>query len=225
MRSALFKSTKNLSTRRGAGSANTVSFAGARAVGDSTDGEGFLAALRRVEPDPSGLRRAVILGTGGAARAVAAALAGLRVDVTIVGRNGPNGERLAADLPGVAFVRFDHAGPPDPAVLGPIGRADLVVNATPLGGPAAPGLDPVPSAARLGTATIVFDLVYRPRLTPLLRRAASVGCRVVEGVEMLIEQGTRSFGVWTGLDAPADVMQAAAYRALDRAAPVPAERR
>jgi cytochrome P450 len=71
----------------------------------------------------------------------------------------------------------------------------------------------VPAGVPLGSLT-VFDLVYRPRRTPLLERAAAEGCQVVEGIEMLIEQGARSFEIWTDLSAPVEVMREAAYAAL-----------
>ena len=60
----------------------------------------------------------------------------------------------------------------------------------------------------------MFDLVYRPRETALLRQARAAGCRTIEGIEMLIEQGARSFELWTGLAAPVHVMRTAAYQAL-----------
>ena len=201
------------------GTVNTVVRAGGRTVGESTDGAGFLAALRRVRPEPVG--RAVILGTGGATRAVAAALAADGARVDIVGRNGSAGERLAAELtsrlaPG-AEGTIAHAGGPD-LLSALLPGADLLVNATPLGDPSMPGSSPLPDDVRLEALDprpAVFDLIYRPRRTPLLRRAAAAGCPLVEGIEMLVEQGARSFELWTGLTAPVAAMRTAAYAALD----------
>lgn len=182
-----------------AGSVNTVVFEDGRAEGHSTDGPGFMAALaRRVADVPA---RSLILGTGGAARAVAAALAGAGSEVVVAGRGAEAGEAIASSL-GVRFVP-----------LGSVREApDLLVNATPLG--AEPGDLPPLDGIVLRPGAAVFDLVYRPRSTPLLRLGAERGCTAIEGIEMLIEQGARSFELWTGLPAPVAVMRTAAYQAL-----------
>ena len=200
------------------GTVNTVVREGDRALGESTDGDGFLAALRRVRSEP--VARALIVGTGGATRAVAAALAAAGARVQIAGRNAPAGRDLAAELTGRlprdAGGSIEYAGAPHR--IGELLRgADLLVNATPLGDPSMPGASPLPddvSLDALERKPAVFDLIYRPRRTPLLRRAAAAGCPVVEGIEMLIEQGSRSFELWTGVTAPVETMRAAAYAAL-----------
>ncbi len=190
-----------------AGSVNTVVF-GDEAWGHTTDGSGLVAALRRERR--SDLRRAVVVGTGGAARAASAALADIGCQVTVWGRNEQAGRALARDL-GVAF-----------AVAGGVGEAELVraadvlVNATPVGGlDSFPEALPIPTSWILHAGLTVFDLVYRPRRTALLRRAEAAGCRTVEGIEMLIEQGALSFALWTGTPGPVEAMRAAAYSALE----------
>ncbi len=199
-----------------AGSVNTVRFHEGIGEGHSTDGRGFLAALGAAGGAPP--RRAVVLGTGGAARAVTAALVEAETSVTVAGRNARAGRRLAADLGGASgtggrsrAVRFVTIGP------GPLARAlaeaDLLVNATPVGSDPRSRESPLPEGVPLPPT--VFDLVYRPRRTALLASAEAAGSRVVEGVEMLVEQAARSFEVWTGLPASADAMRAAAYRALE----------
>jgi shikimate dehydrogenase len=197
---------------RAAGSVNTVVFdRSRRTIGDSTDGAGFMAALARV--DARDRRRAVILGTGGAARAVAAALRNAGSEVLILGRRPAAGRRIANDL-GVSFERWESrdARSLRRALL----DADLLANATPVGSVAGdPGASPIPADVNIDPTVTVFDLVYRPRRTALLARAAAAGCLVVEGIEMLVEQGARSFERWTTVPAPVDVMRAAAYRALD----------
>ena len=195
---------------RTTGSVNTVVVdREGRATGDSTDGAGFMAALARA--DGRERRRAVVMGTGGAARAVAAALRGAGSAVLVLGRNAGAGERMATDLD----VTFE---PWPPGGDGPLRRAldgaDLLANATPVGA-GDPSVSPLPHGVVLDPGITVFDLVYRPRRTALLERAAAAGCTVVEGIEMLIEQGARSFQLWTGLAAPVDAMRSAAYRALD----------
>jgi shikimate dehydrogenase len=189
---------------RRAGSVNTVLFRDERSEGHTTDGAGFVAALRAHATGP--LTRALVLGTGGAARAVAIALTDEGTEVLVSGRNLDRGSKLARGL-GVAFV-------PASEVAEAMADSTLLVNATPLG--AAPRAEetPLPPSAPLRPGLVVFDLVYRPRRTALLQAAQAVGCTVIEGVEMLVEQGGRSFELWTGRPAPVDVMRSAAYRAL-----------
>lgn len=194
-----------------AGSVNTVLFSAGVGYGESTDGAGFLAALARVSAAP--VPRALILGTGGAARAVAAALRSTGTAVAIAGRDGGAVKRLASDL----------GAEPTPMqtsrLAAAVAGADLLVNATPVGAEPAPAPTPLPAAVPLHPDLVVFDLVYRPRRTALLERAALAGCRTVEGVEMLVEQGARSFELWTRCPAPVESMRAAAYAALAEATP------
>lgn len=195
---------------RTAGSVNTVTFLRGRASGDSTDGAGLLAALAQVKPEPA--RRAMILGTGGAARAIAAALGVQGTAVVVSGRNAPAGERLVRNVAmGVGFLPMDS-----PRFPGELAQADLLVNATPLGGPEHRGIVPLPPSLLHPKLTVV-DMVYLPRRTALLSAALAVGCSVVEGVEVLIEQGARSFGLWTGRPCPVRAMREAALEALKEA--------
>jgi shikimate dehydrogenase len=192
------------------GAANTVVVDGGDLVGHNTDGPGFLDALRRDEGfDPAG-RRCVVVGAGGAARAVVRALAAAgAADVAVVNRNAERRHRAVA-------------------LAGPVGRggtvedadgADLVVNATPIGmGPviAGPGGEvplPVP-AERLGAGQLVIDLVYDPPLTPFLVAARNRGAAVANGVGMLVHQAAHAFRLWTALEPPLEVMSAAATAAL-----------
>lgn len=184
-------------------SVNTVTMTDGQAIGDSTDGAGFLAALDRSgAPSPE---RALILGAGGSARAVAAALRSRGTAVTVAARNLAKTRGLPASA--VAF----EAEP----VREALHAADLLVNATPLGD-RSPMLDWV----RLPRGLTVFDLVYAPRSTALLAAAREAGCRTVEGIEMLVEQGARSFEIWTGIPAPIAVMREAALSALEARAAV-----
>ena len=190
---------------RASGSVNTVAFRDGRAIGDSTDGAGFLSALRRGTGRRE-VRAALVLGTGGAARAVTAALVGEGIIVRVSGRNDDAGRRLARDIPGVEVVAQGD-------VATALEDAELLVSAVP-GSAWDEAFPPVPRGLPLGPGKVVFDLVYRPRRTTLLQRAIADGSTVIEGIEMLIEQGGLSFTLWTGLPAPLSVMRQAAYRAL-----------
>ena len=186
------------------GAANTVVVApDGRLRGESTDGEGLLDTLRLDHGiDPAGMA-AVVLGAGGAARAVVRALAdaGCR-EVVVVNRTASTGAAAAA----LAGERGRAGGPDD------VGGADLLVHATPLG-MGEDGTLPV-DPRRLRRGQVVADLVYHPLRTPLLAAAAAQGCRTVDGLGMLVHQGARQLELWTGLEAPRDVMRDAAEVAL-----------
>ena len=174
---------------------------------------GFLAALRgSVGRLP---HRAVVVGTGGAARAVAAALLAEGGEVRVLGRNLVAGRALAAELagggPGVVTFRGDGNAEMAEALDG----AELLVNATTLGGPRFPQLSPVSDKVELHSDLVVFDLIYWPRHTPLRRRAQAEGCILVDGLEMLVEQGALAFQAWTGMSPPRKVMREAANRAME----------
>ena len=202
---------------RASGSVNTVVFTGGHALGASTDGAGFLAALDHaaaragggtgpaVAPGDGEPSRAVVLGAGGAARAVAAALRGRGMRVAVAARRAEASKKLADEL-GVEPVAFEPS-----ALAEALADAGLLVNATPASGA---GASPVPDGVSLKPGLVVFDLVYRPRRTALLVRAEREGCVTIEGVEMLIEQGARSFELWTGTPAPVDAMRAAALEVV-----------
>ena len=188
------------------GAVNTVFRRGGRVVGDSTDGEGFLDALRLDEGfDPAG-RRCLVAGAGGAARAVVHALAGAgAASVVVVNRTADRAEAAAALAGGVG-----RAGPPEE-----VADADLVVNATPVGmrhvvatidgSPLLP-VDP----DRLAPGQLVVDLVYDPPVTPLVDAARERGVAAANGLGMLIHQAAHAFRRWVGDDPPLAVMSAAA---------------
>jgi len=189
------------------GAANTVTRQGTVLVGDNTDGAGFLDALRAAPGiEPAG-RRCLVVGAGGGARAVVLALADAgAAEVVVVNRSRANAE-AAARLAGPR----GRVGVAEDA-----GRAEVVVNATPLGmgtpGPAGERLPVDPE--RLGAGQVVIDLVYHPVETPLLAAARARGATVANGAGMLVHQAGHQFRLWTGLDPPLDAMSAAVGPAL-----------
>lgn len=188
------------------GAVNCISREGTALVGHNTDGVGFVDALRVDEGfDPAGCR-AVVLGAGGAARAVALALAEAgAAEVVVVNRTAERGADAAA-LAGEA----GRVG-----VIEEAADADLVVNATPVGmlGAGAEGRSPVP-AGLLRTNQVVVDLVYEPRETPLVQAARQSGAVAVGGVGMLVHQAAHAFRLWTGHEPPLEVMSAAVLARL-----------
>lgn len=188
------------------GAVNCIFRDGDRLVGDNTDGAGFVASLRRDEDiDPRGMR-CVVIGAGGAARAVIRSLgAAGAAEVIVVNRRADRAE-AAASLAGERGRVADASA---------VASADLVINATPVG----MGDDtarPVDVGLAEQTAVIV-DLVYHPMTTPLLADAAAAGLRGVGGIGMLVHQAARAFERWTGIEAPTDAMGAAARAALHSA--------
>jgi shikimate dehydrogenase len=201
------------------GSVNTVSWSRAtedsELVGESTDGAGFVSALVGDEGfDPAG-RRCVVLGTGGAARAVILALAGAgAAAIAVVGRRAEGAARAAG-------VAADTAEPvvPDVASGGLrdlVAECHLLVNATPAG---MGGDDAVPFGIRsawLSRSLFVADLVYAPATTPLMAAARAAGAQCCNGLGMLIHQAAGQVELWTGRPAPLEAMSAAAVARLTR---------
>ncbi|MCY4516354.1 MAG: shikimate dehydrogenase [Acidimicrobiaceae bacterium] len=202
------------------GAVNCVRRDGDRLIGENTDGAGFLRSLRnQAGADPAGLH-AVVLGAGGAARAVIAALAAEGASVTVVNRSPDAAERAAALGTAAASVAAAASGALSGVaasgalsgaveVGGPdaVRDADIVVNATPLG--MSHG-DPLPvDPVLLRGSQIVVDLIYRSEPTPLLDAAAQAGATTLNGVGMLLFQAAEQFSMWTGHDAPIDAMAAA----------------
>jgi 3-dehydroquinate dehydratase/shikimate dehydrogenase len=188
-----------------AGSVNTVVVRDGALAGSSTDGDGVLVPLRR-RTDLAG-HDVAIVGAGGAARAAAFALERAGAHVTVLARR-PEQAAEVASATGCAHAPLERL-----ASL----RYDVLVNATPLGSGACPGQCPVAPEALRGSA-VVFDMVYEPRETPLLAAARARGCRVIDGLEMLLAQAAGQFEAWTGVPAPERAMREAALAALEGAA-------
>jgi shikimate dehydrogenase len=179
---------------RRAGAVNTLVFNGGKIEGSNTDGWGFLANLRAYGVDPAA-GPALLLGAGGAARAVAAALLGEGIGVTIANRTREHAEALAHDLPGLRVVPWESRSDalPDHALL---------VNATSLGMQGHPPLQL--DLARAASSLAVADIVYVPLETPLLAAAAERGLRAVEGLGMLLHQAVPGFRAWFGVEPRVD---------------------
>jgi shikimate dehydrogenase len=166
--------------------------------GDSTDGEGFVRSLADAGQDLTG-RRILVLGAGGAARAVVLAAGRRGAAITVAARRVDAGETAAALAPGAVAVGVDGLEPL-------VGAAEIVVNATPLG-MQGERLPFAPEA--LGAGQWAVDLVYHPEDTPFLTAAAARGARTVGGLGMLVHQAALAFERMTGVPAPLEAMLAA----------------
>ena len=183
-----------LATRLGA--ANTLTRTPGGWVARNTDVEGFLHPLRPKLPLVGA--RAAVLGSGGAARAVVAGLVAEGATVTVHARRQEQAEALAS------LGAMAGAWPPV------AGSWDLLVNTTPVG--TAPDVDATPiDAALLRGGRLVYDLVYNPGYTRLLRDAAAAGCDTLGGLEMLIAQAAVQVATWFPVDPPVEAMRAAIH--------------
>ncbi|WP_428486883.1 shikimate dehydrogenase [Rhodopila sp.] len=175
-----------------AGAVNTLVFQDGQIVGSNTDGWGFLANLRAHGVDPA-VGPALILGAGGAARAIAAALRELGIKVTLANRTREKAERLADGLPGLAVIGWDRR---DAALADHV----LLVNTTSLGMAGQPPL----SIDLDGGAPAVADIVYVPLETPLLAAAKARGLPAIDGLGMLLHQAVPGFRAWFGVTPEVD---------------------
>lgn len=185
------------------GAVNTLRVDDGRIAGCNTDIDGFLEPLRAAGSWRG--RRAVVVGAGGAARAVVVALASEGAAVEVYARHADRAMHVAR-----------LAGGTGGALPPPAGRWDLLINATPVGTAPATDAMPVPPECLSGVG-LVYDLVYNPPETRLLAQAKALGCRTIGGLAMLVAQARLQFAWWTGRDMSADVFRRAAARGLRRA--------
>ena len=201
-----------------AGAVNTIVNEDGRLDGHNTDGAGFLRALVETAGfQPQGCK-VLILGAGGSAKAVALALAREGVaSITIANRTLGRAEDLAR-LVEKHNLRADAIplNQQDMVLARAAAASDLLVNCTTLGmkhGPDEAG-SPL-SSGMIPTGVLAYDLVYNPPETPFLREATVAGARTLGGLPMLVYQGAESFQLWTGKEAPVEVMLKAAEAALE----------
>lgn len=188
------------------GAVNTVVHDDGRLVGHNTDAWGAVAALREIR-DPRGAR-VLVLGAGGAARAVVFGLVDAGAVVTVANRSVARGQELVEAAGAAASIPWQEV---EAATAG----HDVVINATTVGMEAPgepPGL-PLPASA-LRPDLVVMDIVYKPIETALVRAARAAGAATVHGGRMLLHQAGRQFALYTRRDAPLDAMDAALRAAI-----------
>jgi shikimate dehydrogenase len=200
------------------GALNTIVNREGKLFGYNTDAPAFIRALRQDGDFEPRDKRAVLLGAGGVARAASFALIkeGVRW-LTIANRTLGRAERLAASLrseassdTGIAVLPWEELRSGKVLSYG-----DLLINCTSLGMKHSPMEDKTPlGASSIPKDALVYDLVYNPLETPLLREAKKAGARVLGGLAMLVYQGAASFELWVGREAPLDIMFRRAREAL-----------
>jgi shikimate dehydrogenase len=183
-------------TARRVGAVNTIVNSAGRLTGHNTDANGLISCM-----DEEGIAcqgRALLIGAGGAARAAAFVLRERGIRVAVTNRNEERGRAFAAEM-GCAYLGFNELE---------MFSADIMINATPLGMSPLRDLLPVPEALIRKEMTVI-DLIYNPPETRLLSLARGRGCRTISGLSMFVYQGALQFRLWTGLNAPIDIMRKA----------------
>lgn len=195
-----------LGDSRYSGSVNTILHQNGKLCGTSTDGIGLVASLRgdgQFEPEGANV---VLLGAGGTAAAVVYRLVeeGVR-NLILVNRSIENANSLQQNLWRQTGFRAEVRGLEELTAIG-WGRQNLLINTTSVG--LVDDLSPVPSGC-LHSGLFVYDVVYRPGGSTLIKEATICGCRTLSGLSMLLYQGAASFRLWFGVDPPLEVMRAA----------------
>jgi len=194
------------------GAVNTIHNDEGRLIGYNTDGLGALKALQEQNEDPSE-KRIVLIGAGGAARAIAFSLAGRARSILILNRSKHRAVKLANDVErrlGKKILARPLAGN---LLLEALRGADILINATSVG--MYPRTDQTLATRRaLHPDMVVFDIVYNPVKTLLLREAEAAGAKTISGVGMLVHQGAEAFKIWTDHSPPIEVMRRALMKEL-----------
>jgi shikimate dehydrogenase len=196
------------------GAVNTIVNRSGHLIGYNTDAPGFTLALAEIAGFDCPGKKAVILGTGGAARAAAVGLLENGVgEVILLGRNEKHIrnvlhhlQALTANMHEITRIYGALLGSPEASRL--LTTADLLVNATPVG-LKADDTTLLLDVNMLQATALVMDMIFNPPLTPLLRAARAHGCQVLNGLSMLLYQGALAFELWTDRPAPIEVMREA----------------
>jgi len=201
-------------TANAIGAVNTIYFRNNKLIGDNTDAPGFLKdlnhflannrlAIANRKSEIGNRKSSIVLGAGGSARAVVYALVNDGWKVTLAARRIEQAQQLADSFPNCKLRITPYED-----LQSPISRFALIVNTTPLGMTPNTDQSPLPENTSLSPHTKIYDLVYNPRETKLVRDARSQGLQATTGLGMLIEQAALSFEIWTGHASPYQTMRA-----------------
>ena len=194
------------------GAVNTVKNVKGKLVGFNTDGDGALRALEQ-KVGPIAGKRVVLLGAGGAARAIAFSIVRAGAELTIANRTVSRAQALASAIQEKLGASVKLIGIGRSELTAAIERADVLINATMVGMRPRAGQTLVTSSM-MHPGLVVNDIVYEPLETRLLREARRAGATIIDGLGMLVHQGALAFEIWTGRRAPIKVMEAAVRREL-----------
>jgi len=197
-------------TAKAIGAVNVIYLRNGKLIGDNTDADGFITDLKKFigeSPSPKmgegqGVmeKSAMVLGAGGSARSVVYALLQDGWNVTIAARRIEQAQELAAKFEGANTLGFNFQSIQ-------LSNTPLIVNSTPLGMTPNSDQSPLPEDISLSPNTMIYDLVYNPRETKLVRDACAQGLRATTGLGMLIEQAALGFELWTGHKLSSDIFR------------------
>ncbi len=194
------------------GAVNTVKNNRGKLIWFNTDGEGALRALEEKIGSVKG-KEVVLLGAGGAARAIAFSLARAGARLTIANRTVPRAQALASAVEQKLSTNVKVASLNRAELTKALKNVDVLINATSVG--MHPKIDKtLVRANMMRRGLVVYDIVYKPLRTKLLREARRAGGKTIDGLGMLVHQGALAFEIWTGKRAPIKIMKAAAKREL-----------
>ena len=199
-------------TAESIGAVNVIYLRDQKLIGDNTDAQGFLSDLNKflaTGPRRHGELSALVLGAGGSARAIVYALVNDGWNVTIAARRLEQAQGLAQSLPNYELSIIDY----EPSTF-QFSSVQLIVNTTPIG--MTPNIDesPLPKNMKVSKHTFIYDLVYSPRETKLVKESRAQGLHATTGLGMLIEQAALAFNLWTGYKPSLEKMYAAADQSL-----------
>ena len=194
------------------GAINTIVNEDGVLTGYNTDATGFLQALLERGVKPEG-KKVVILGAGGASRAISFILTERGANLFVLNRQLARAEDLAGRIAQVFSKNVSAQKLNEENLKMALARADILINTTSVGMIPEVAQTPVP-AELLKPSLIVFDIVYNPIQTRLLKEAEAAGAKTIDGLEMLVWQGALAFEKWTGQKAPLDLMKREAMKAL-----------
>ena len=190
------------------GAVNCVSKNGSTLVGHNTDGEGFIKAIEAETKERAEGKSYLVIGAGGAAKAVTLALSEAGASEVIVSSRNASKSRKASSLAG----QVGRSGS-----LSEAKRVDVIINATPIGMRGAGNEDQLPLPVEaMHKGQIIVDLIYHPLQTEFLKNASRIGARTMNGIGMLIHQAALQYTLWTNKEAPLDVMQDAVIQQISK---------
>ena len=193
------------------GAVNTIDFKDMK--GYNTDGIGAVRAIEEVTSIKD--KNVVIAGAGGASRAISFYIAKYGASrLTILNRNVEKAQKLAGDVSNSGLIDEVEAGSIS-EIASLLDDADILINTTPVGMHPNVNDEPIASASDMHEGLVVFDAVYNPNETCLLKEAVKAGAEPVFGIKMLLYQGAESFRIWTGADAPVDAMEDALRKTIN----------
>ena len=192
------------------GAVNTIDFKDMK--GYNTDGIGAVKAIEEVTSIKN--KNVVVAGAGGASRAISFYIAKYGADsLTILNRNVEKADNLAKDVSNSNLIN-DVKSDSMSEINSHVADADILINTTPIGMHPNVDVEPIVLADNMHDDLVVFDAVYNPNDTVLIKEAVKAGAKPVYGIKMLLYQGAESFRIWTGRDAPVDVMEDALRKTL-----------